>query len=93
MNGVYWEEKIPRLFEMEDMKRDNFNITTIADISDDRMDLCLVISGTTMENPIYGVDKLSGTYSTLSSGFRDVMAVGNLPNEFQEMHHDILVNN
>ncbi|MEO8766132.1 MAG: NAD(P)-dependent oxidoreductase [Ginsengibacter sp.] len=83
MNGVYWEEKTPRLFEMEDMKNDNFNITTIADISDDRNGSvpCNIADGT-MENPVYGVDKLSWklTNPYLQDSV-DVMAVGNLPNE------------
>src|SRR5690606_3996850 len=35
MNGIYWDTGIPRLFEMEDMKKDSFRITTIADITDD----------------------------------------------------------
>jgi saccharopine dehydrogenase (NAD+, L-lysine-forming) len=83
MNGVYWEDKTPRLFEMEDMKRENFNITTIADISDDRNGSvpCNIKDGT-MENPIYGVDKLSGTATApYLPGSVDVMAVSNLPNE------------
>ena len=35
MNGVYWDTDIPRLFEMEDLKRNDFRIQTIADITDD----------------------------------------------------------
>ena len=83
MNGVYWEEKTPRLFEMDDMQRNDFNITTIADISDDRHGSipCNIKDGT-MENPIYGVDKLSGTVTeAYLPGSVDVMAVSNLPNE------------
>ncbi len=83
LNGVYWEEKIPRLFEMGDMKNENFNINTIADISDDRHGSvpCNIVDGT-MENPIYGVDKISGTLTEpYLPGSVDVMAVGNLPNE------------
>jgi alanine dehydrogenase len=83
LNGVYWEEKTPRLFEMEDMKKDYFNITTIADISDDRNGSipCNIKDGT-MENPFYGVDKFTGmvTAPYLPDSV-DVMAVGNLPNE------------
>lgn len=83
LNGVYWEEKIPRLFEMKDMKNENFNIITIADISDDRNGSvpCNILDGT-MENPIYGVDKISGTLTEpYLQDSVDVMAVGNLPNE------------
>ncbi len=83
LNGVYWEEKIPRLFEMADMRKENFNITTIADISDDRNGSVPCNTGDgTREDPIYGVDKTSGkiTPPYLANSV-DVMAVGNLPNE------------
>ena len=83
MNGVYWEERSPRLFEMEDMKKENFNITTISDISDDRNGSVHCNMGdATKENPIYGVDKISGSVTEpYLPGSVDVMAVGNLPNE------------
>lgn len=83
INGVYWEEKIPRLFEIEDMRDGDFNITTIADISDDRNgSVPCNIGDATMENPVYGVDKLTGNITLpYLPGSVDVMAVGNLPNE------------
>lgn len=83
MNGVYWEEKIPRLFEMGDLKRKNFSINTIADISDDHNGSvpCNLGDGT-IENPVYGIDKKSGEVTEpYIDGSVDVMAVGNLPNE------------
>ena len=83
LNGVYWEERTPRLFEMEDMKSQDFSITTIADISDDRNGSvpCNIKDGT-MESPFYGVDKLSGRATApYLPGSVDVMAVSNLPNE------------
>ncbi|KAA9038445.1 alanine dehydrogenase [Ginsengibacter hankyongi] len=83
LNGVYWEEKIPRLFEMVDIKKPDFTITTIADISDDRNgSVPCNIGDATMEDPIYGVDKLTGkkTIPYLENSI-DIMAVGNLPNE------------
>ena len=61
LNGVYWETKIPRLFEMEDMKKENFRINTIADISDDQNgSVPCNLGDATMEDPVYGVDKLTG---------------------------------
>ena len=42
MNGIYWEKKIPRLFDNEDLKNDDFRIQTIADITDDMGDPYLV---------------------------------------------------
>ena len=43
MNGIYWDTGIPRLFEMDDMKKSSFKIKTIADITDDVTDLFLVM--------------------------------------------------
>jgi alanine dehydrogenase len=83
MNGVYWEENIPRLFEMEDMKKENFSIKTIADISDDKNgSVPCNLGDTVMEDPVYGVDKLTGQRTLpYLPGSVDIMAVGNLPNE------------
>lgn len=83
LNGVYWYEKIPRLFEMGDMKKDDFRIQTIADISDDlHGSVPCNLGENTIEDPVYGVDKTGG-YRTepYLAGSVDVMAVGNLPNE------------
>ena len=83
LNGVYWEINTPRLFEMDDMKKENFRIKTIADISDDtRGSVPCNLGDGTMDDPVYGVDKLTGnrTQPYLENSV-DVMAVGNLPNE------------
>ena len=83
LNGVYWQEKIPRLFEMEDMKKEDFRIKTIADISDDRHgSVPCILGDNPIEDPVYGVDKFSGERTAPYLGNSiDVMAVGNLPNE------------
>ena len=83
MNGVYWEQHIPRLFEMEDIKKENFRIQTIADITDDRNGSVPCNHGDgSIEDPVYGVDKISfkKTAPYLPNSI-DIMAVGNLPNE------------
>ena len=83
INGVYWEQRIERLFEMQDLSKDDFRIKTIADISDDRYGSvpCNIMDGT-IENPVYGVDKKKGivTDPYLPESV-DVIAIGNLPNE------------
>lgn len=83
MNGIYWDKTAPRLFEWHHLKQDDFAIQTIADITDDLGGSipCNLGNGT-KEEPIYGVDKLSGVKTDpylLNSV--DIMAVGNLPNE------------
>jgi len=83
MNGVYWEQHIPRLFELEDIRNNNFRIQTIADITDDRNGSVPCNNGEgTIEDPVYGIDKSSfeKTAPYLPNSI-DIMAVGNLPNE------------
>ncbi|MBK6635724.1 MAG: alanine dehydrogenase [Chitinophagaceae bacterium] len=83
VNGIYWEKNIPRLFEMADLKRDDFRITTIADITDDlHGSVPCNLGDSNIADPVYGVDKTSfeKTLPYLPNSV-DVMAVGNLPNE------------
>ncbi|MGC4234878.1 MAG: NAD(P)-dependent oxidoreductase [Niabella sp.] len=83
LNGVYWEEGIPPLFHSSDIKKDDFIIQTIADISDDKNgSVPINIESQSIEDPVYGVSR-----STLQKtqpyelGSIDIMAVSNLPNE------------
>jgi alanine dehydrogenase len=83
LNGVYWDSTIPRLFETTDIQKENFRIKTIADITDDkRGSVPINLGDNTMEDPVYGVDRLTGesTAPYLVNSI-DVIAVGNLPNE------------
>jgi alanine dehydrogenase len=82
MNGVYWTENVPRLFELTDID-ETFSIQTIADITDDEHgSVPINLGDQSIDNPVYGVDKISKekTAPYLHSSI-DVMAVGNLPNE------------
>ena len=83
MNGVYWDKGVPRLFENDDVKRNDFIIQTIADITDDADgSVPINVGDQTMEDPVYGIDKqsLQKTAPYLNTSI-DIMAVGNLPNE------------
>jgi alanine dehydrogenase len=83
MNGIYWDQGMPRLFEWEDLAGPVFRIRTIADITDDKGGSvpCNLGDGT-MEDPVYGVDKITRDRTApYLSGSIDIMAVGNLPNE------------
>lgn len=83
MNGVYWDKTVPRLFEKEDAKADNFIIQTIADITDDADgSVPINVGDQSIEDPVYGINKntLEKTAPYID-GSIDVMAVGNLPNE------------
>jgi alanine dehydrogenase len=83
MNGIYWDEQIPRLFEMEAIGKSNFKIQTIADITDDENGSvpCNLGDGT-IQDPVYGVHRLTGQkIAPFDPEGLDIMAVGNLPNE------------
>ncbi|HSN62363.1 MAG TPA: NAD(P)-dependent oxidoreductase [Ferruginibacter sp.] len=83
MNGVYWENDIPRLFEMEDLANNDFRMKTIADVTDDKMgSVPCNLGDSTIADPIYGVDKKTflKTAPYLPNSV-DIMAIGNLPNE------------
>ena len=83
LNGVFWDKGVPRLFEKESIQSKAFRIQTIADITDDvNGSVPINIGDQTIEDPVYGVDKISfqKTVPYLQNSV-DVMAVGNLPNE------------
>jgi hypothetical protein len=83
MNGVYWEPRVPRLFEKELVQDPRFRIVTISDITDDTNgSVPINLGDQVIEDPVYGVDRetLRKTAPYLP-GSVDVMAVGNLPNE------------
>ncbi len=83
MNGIYWEPRIPAFFEMKDLQSPDFRIQSIADITDDKNgSIPCNLGDATIENPVYGVDKMTGVKTApYISGSIDIMAVGNLPNE------------
>lgn len=83
MNGVYWEQRIPRLFESQLVADPRFRIQTISDITDDAYgSVPINLGDQTIEDPVYGVDRhsLQKTSPFLPESI-DVVAVGNLPNE------------
>ena len=83
MNGIFWDSRMPRLFEWEDLLSPRFRIQTIADITDDKDGSvpCNLGDGT-MEQPLYGVNKKTREKTApYLEGSIDMMAVGNLPNE------------
>jgi alanine dehydrogenase len=83
LNGIFWDSRMPRLFEWEDLLSDGFRIQTIADITDDvGGSVPCNLGDAVMENPVYGVDKISRLRTApYLPGSIDVMAIGNLPNE------------
>ncbi len=85
LNGIYWDKRIPAFFSKEDMKRKDFTIRVIADVTCDiapDSSIPSTIRATSITNPIYGYDPLlSKETEPFQNNCIDVMAVDNLPNE------------
>lgn len=85
LNGVYWDAKIPRLFEPFEIQRPDFRTAVISDITCDVDGSVSINRGsTTIADPVYGVDRKTFAPAPPYQPTRDVvdvMAVDNLPNE------------
>lgn len=85
MNGIYWEERIARLFEKNDIKRRDWRLSVISDITCDvDGSVPINVGSSTIADPVYGIDRETlqrvAPYQDTKS-IIDVMAVDNLPNE------------
>jgi alanine dehydrogenase len=83
INGIFWNENIPRLFEMQDINNLDFAIKVIADVSCD-VDGSVPITerATSIHDPVFGWDKLfNRSCEPFLPQTIDVMAVTNLPTE------------
>ncbi|OLY94835.1 alanine dehydrogenase [Cnuella takakiae] len=83
LNGVYWDQNLPRLFERESIQDSDFRISVISDITDDENgSVPINLGDQSIADPVYGVSR-SNLEKTkpYQPGSIDVVAVGNLPNE------------
>jgi hypothetical protein len=85
MNGIYWEEGIARLFERPEIRRNDWRLNVIADITCDvNGSVPINLGASTIADPVYGVERSTIEKTTPFQETRnviDVMAVDNLPNE------------
>jgi len=85
MNGIYWEHRIPRLFEKGDIRRNDWRINVISDITCDvDGSVPINVGASTIANPVYGIERATGSRTQPFIAGKetiDVMAVDNLPNE------------
>ena len=85
MNGIYWERRIARLFEKNDIRRNDWRLNVIADITCDvDGSVPINVGSSTIQDPVYGIDRDTMQQTAPFRNTReviDVMAVDNLPNE------------
>ena len=85
INGIYWDNAAPAFFTLDEMKRDDFNIKVISDVTCDIAPVSSIpttLHATTIANPIFGYDRMNGK-ETAPHGDQviDMMTIDNLPNE------------
>ena len=83
INGMYWEEGMPVLFEKNDTKSKNFEIKVIADITCDvEGSVPITMEATDIYNPTFGWSRSEQKQvAPYGEDTIDVMAVTNLPTE------------
>jgi alanine dehydrogenase len=85
INGIYWDNAAPAFFAAEDMKKEDFKIEVIADVTCDIAPVSSIpstLKATTIDDPVFGYDVQHGTETTaFQVDAVDMMTIDNLPNE------------
>ena len=85
INGIYWDNNAPAFFTKDDMKRADFNIQVIADVTCDIAPVSSIpstIKASTIADPVFGYDpQLETETSAYGPHSIDMMTIDNLPNE------------
>lgn len=84
MAGAYWDSCAPRLFDREDIRSEDFNLSVIADITCDiEGSIPTTIRSSSVQHPVYDIDR--DTFEELPAFGKQnsisVMAIDNLPTE------------
>lgn len=85
INAILWKPGGPAFFTMEDIKKTDFHIQTIGDITCDLAPITSVpttIKASTIDNPVFGIDRITGQETApFLPGSIDMMTIDNLPSE------------
>jgi len=85
INGIYWDNAAPVFFTKEAMKREDFSIKVMADVTCDIAPVSSIPStlfASTIADPVFGYDpKTASAVGPYQDHVVDVMSIDNLPNE------------
>jgi len=85
INGIYWANDAPAFFTVDDMKKSDWSIQVIADVTCDIAPVSSIPStlfASTIADPIFGFDPKTGKQTDPhQKGIIDMMTIDNLPNE------------
>ena len=83
--SIFWNNDAPQFFTLEDMKKNDFNISVIADVTCDIAPVSSVPStlfASTIAEPVFGYNpKTMQAEAPFQPNVIDVMSIDNLPNE------------
>ena len=85
INGIYWDPDAPKFFSAEEMKKEEFKLQVIADITCDLApngSIPSTLLATTIADPVFGYDPQTGVATEPYQAHTvDMMTIDNLPNE------------
>ena len=85
INGIFYDRRAPAFFTVEEMRKPEFHIQVIADVTCDiapHSSVPSTIRASTIDSPVYGFDPVSHSETQpYQDGIIDIMAIDNLPNE------------
>lgn len=85
INGIYWDNKAPAFFTVADMRKEDFKIEVIADVTCDIAPVSSIPStlrASTIADPFFGYDPVTEAEAVpFQEHVVDMMTIDNLPNE------------
>lgn len=85
INGIYWNPKAPAFFDKMEMRKSDFNIKVIADVTCDlapESSVPSTLKASTIADPVFGYDPFSELESKpYQEHVIDMMTIDNLPSE------------
>lgn len=85
INGIFWDNRAPAFFTKADMRRPDFRIRVIADVTCDIAPLSSIpstLKASTIADPVFGYDPFTESEcAPYQAHCIDVMSIDNLPNE------------
>lgn len=85
INGIFWDNDAPPFFTKEQMRKEDFRIRVIADVTCDIAPVSSIPStlrATTIDDPVFGYDPVKEEeVAPFQDHVIDMMTIDNLPNE------------
>jgi alanine dehydrogenase len=85
INGIFWDNKAPAFFTVDEMAQPEFNIKVIADVTCDIAPVSSIPStlrASKISDPVFGFDPKNGKETAQhQDGVIDMMTIDNLPSE------------